>query len=173
MSIKNENKKLNDSNLKEKIKNIQIKLTDSIEESKKNWDLFIRSQADIENIKKRTSKDISNIEKYSQKNIFLDLFPLIDSFDSCLSSKNYKHEKNFEGINLFSKILTSILKKYNVEKINTKKYTNLDPFKHEVILIIQNTQHNNKIASTFQSGYKLHDKIIRYAKVSIFKKNNM
>ncbi len=69
----------------------------------------------------------------------------------------------------WNKMLISMLKKHDVKKIIIKKYDNIDPSKHEVISIINNKKYDNKIIAVFQSGYTLHEQVIRYAKVSILK----
>lgn len=147
-------------------------LKKSKDEAEKNWDLFIRAKAEIENIKKRTDNEITNIQKHSLKNLFVDLLPLLDSFELCLNNVNQKNISDNEGFNLLYKMLVSILTKYNVKKMEINKYTDLDPAKHEVISTIANDDYNNVIESVFLSGYILHDQVLRYAKVSIFKKEN-
>jgi len=158
--------------LEKRITDLSDELIKSKNEIKKNWDLFVRAKAEIENIKKRTEKELINIKKYSQKNILIDLLPLLDSLESCLKNENNKNEKNYEGIKLFYKMFIPILDKHHVKKIDITKYTKLNPYKHEVISIIKDKKHDNKIASVFQTGYTLYDQIIRYARVSILKKND-
>ncbi len=155
------------------IKNVLNELEASKNEIKKNWELFVRAKAEVENIKKRAEKEIININKYSQKKIFIDILPVLDSLESCLTNNDNKHKKDYDGTKLLYKMLLSILNKYYVTRMTVDKYKILDPFKHEVISIINDEIHDNKIESVYQNGYMLHNQIIRYAKVSIFKKNEV
>ena len=157
--------------LEKLIHDLSVKLDKCEKESNENWELFVRAKAEIENITKRTEKKILDIRKYSQKNFIIDLLPMLDSFESCLENENNKNEKFYIGMNLLYKMLISILNKYDVKKIHIEKYSDFDPLKHEAISIIENKAHYNKILSVFQSGYILHDRVIRYAKVSILKIN--
>lgn len=166
-NIDQEHNKIDPENI-----NFIEELKKSKEEAEKNWDLFIRAKADIENIKKRTDKEITNIQKHSLKNLFIDLLPILDSFELCLNNINKRSDSNDEGFNLLHKMLVSILAKYNVEKMDIDTYTELDPTKHEVISATVNNDYNNVIETVFLSGYTLHDQVLRYAKVSIFKKEN-
>lgn len=167
---------MEENNIDTSINNIdleKIKLIEELkkkqEETEKFWDLFVRTKAEIENIKKRTEKDIANIQKHSLKIIFNDLLPFIDGFELYLKNINNKSDPTNEGYQLLYKLILSILEKHNVKKMEIEKYTELDPTKHEVISIIQNDQYNNVIDSIFQDGYMLHDQVLRYAKVSILK----
>lgn len=132
-----------------------------------NFDSFLRAKAEVENIKKRTNKEIDNIIKYSNKNIFLDLLPLLDSLDACLNNINVSNKSD---IKIFHDMLLVVLEKYNVTKIIAEVGSFFDPLIHEVISIIEHDEFDNKICNIVQSGYKLHDQILRYSKVTIFKK---
>ena len=154
-----------------KINKTLNELKESKEEVKKNWELFIRAKAEIENIKKRTEKEIINIKNYSQKHLFIDLLPILDSLESCLKNNDNKNKKDYDGTKLLYKMLSSILNKNFLQKMIIKKHMELNPFEHEVISITKNKIYDNKIESILQNGYILHNQVIRYAKVSIFKKN--
>lgn len=165
---------LNDQNsekyleFEEKIKILSDRINFLESESKNNWDLFLRAKADLENLRKRADKEIVNITKYSNKNLFLDLLPLLDSFDACLEKKE---DISFNTFLLFHKLLLNLFEKYNVKKIDVKENSFLDPFKHEVVSIVNSDVYDNIICSILQSGYEIHDHILRYVKVSIYKKN--
>ena len=65
----------------------------------------------------------------------------------------------------------NFFEKNDVRKIDVTEYSNFDPSKHEVVSTVENDVYDNVISSIFQSGYILHDQVLRYAKVSIFIKN--
>lgn len=156
----------------EKIDLLQLELEKISTESKNNWDSYIRCKAEIENIKKRTDKEILNITNFSLQNILTDFIPVLDSFDLCLNNKNETNSINIEGINLIYKMLLAILEKYNLKKIYISENEKLDSLKHEVISVIhdENIKEDDVINSVLQHGYMLHDRVIRYAKVSIIKR---
>ncbi len=139
--------------------------------SKENFDLFLRAKAETENIKKRTDREIDNIVKYANKKIFLDLLPILDSLEACLNNKNEDHYK--EGMNLFYKMFNNILEQYSVKKINIGDDIDFDPTKHEVINIVDSNDYDGKISEVKQQGYTLNDQVLRYSKVTIFKKKKV
>lgn len=159
-----------DLDINEKLKILSEDLVKFKFEAAENWELFIKAKAEIENLKKKNEKEISNSIKYSNKKILLDLLPVLDSLESCLENEKHKNEKFYIGLNLIYKMLFNALNKNGIQKIDVKKYTNFDPTKHEAISIINSDIYDNKILSVFQSGYMFHNQVIRYSKVSIFKK---
>lgn len=134
----------------------------------KNYDLYLRAKAEVENIKKRTEKEIDSIVKYSNKKIILDLLPLLDSLEACLNNKDEKNDR--EGLVIFYKMLLSVLNRYNVEKIDVESNFDFDPLKHEAISTVDSLEYDNKVSEVIQNGYTLFDQVLRYSKVIIFKK---
>lgn len=166
---------MNDNNEKLNVKTDDIEntlfLTKEEEKDnkiKENWDLFIRAKAEIENIKKQNLKDIENIKKYVLKDFAKELLNVIDSLDNALEiNKNIQND----GLDLIHKILINILEKYSIKKIDVKEDTIFDPAFHEVINIEQKCEkENNSILKVLQTGYTIHNQILRYSKVSISKK---
>ena len=100
--------------------------------------------------------------------LFMDLIPLLDSLEACLKNNNIEHDR--EGIKIFYKMLNSVLEKYNVKKIATEINSEFDPLLHEVISVVENTEFDNKVNTVVQAGYVLYDQVLRYSKVTIFKK---
>lgn len=137
--------------------------------SEENFDLYLRAKAEIDNIRKRTDREIDNILKHSNKKIILDLLPLMDSLDSCL--KNDNTDKDREGLLIFQKMLKNIFLKNDVSVIEASCNSDFDPLKHEVVSTIYDSKFDNKISDVLQTGYMLNDKVLRYSKVIVFKKN--
>lgn len=137
--------------------------------SEENFDLYLRAKAEIDNVRKRTDREIDNILKHSNKKIILDLLPLMDSLDSCL--KNDNTDKDREGLLIFQKMLKNIFLSNNVNVIDAFCESDFDPLKHEVVATISNSEVDNKISEVLQTGYMLNDKVLRYSKVIVLKKN--
>ncbi|HFL8824256.1 MAG TPA: nucleotide exchange factor GrpE [Candidatus Azoamicus sp. OHIO1] len=145
--------------LLEKVQTTELKIQE-------NYELFLRERAEVENIKKRTYKEILNVEKYSLKKILNDLLTILDSLENCFKID----DNNTNGIKLIYKMLLDILEKYGVKKIIVDEKSVLDPLKHEVVSTIENdTEISDKIIEVLQNGYTLHEHILRYTKVSVYK----
>ena len=57
------------------------KLTEAEELANKNWDLYVRSQAELENYRKRAQRDRQDLLKFGNENILRELLPVIDNLD--------------------------------------------------------------------------------------------
>ncbi len=171
------NKENNSKELNEKIEILEknyCELAEKIIESenkiKENWELFIRSKADADNFRKQSIKEIENIKKYSLEEISKDIISIIDSIEEGLNKETIKDNYNYKGLQLIHKMLIDTLKKHGVKKMDIEENEVFDPQKHEVVSIVNSEENENKIVNIFQNGYLLYDRVIRYAKISIFKK---
>lgn len=168
MNDNNEKLNIEDNNLDEVISLEKKKIIEKDNQIKINWDLFIRAKAEIENIKKQNLKDIENIKKYVLKDFAKELINVIDSLENAFEANKENYD---EGFNLINKMLINILEKYSIKKIAIEENAIFDPVFHEVVNIDENSEkENNVILNVLQSGYTIHDQVLRYSKVSISKK---
>lgn len=157
-------------NFKKTITTLSCKINDCENKIKENWDLYVRERAEIENIKKRTTKEVLNTSKYAIRNIIKDLLSVIDSLEQYLKTQKSIDNNGHKGIKLIYKIFLNTLEKHGIKKILIQENTILDPEKHEVISIVKSDCNiNYKIMDVLQNGYILHDQVLRYAKVTISK----
>lgn len=158
----------------EKIESLNLEIDKLNNESKNNWELFVRCKAEMENLKKRTDKEILNTSNFALQNILCDFIPLLDSFELCLKNKNDDSLINIDGVILIHKMLLNILDKYNLKKISTEENEKLDISKHEAISVEykDNIEEEDTIKTVLQNGYILNDRVLRYVKVSVLKRKN-
>ena len=146
---------------KEELDKLNLKLNET-------FNLFLRAKADLENLKKRTDREIEYSVKYANKKFLYELLPLIDSLEACLNIKDKNDTVN--DMFIFYKMLMSILDKFNLRQIVATIGGDFDPLLHEAVSSTESGEHDNLICEVFQTGYVLHDQVLRYSKVSIFKK---
>ena len=161
-------------NLSEKIESLNLEIDKLTNESKNNWELFIRCKAEMENFKKRTDKEMLNTSNFALQNILCDFIPLLDGFELCLKNRNENNLINVDGVILIHKMILNILDKYNLKKISTEENEKLDISKHEVISVEyeENADEDDTIKTILQNGYMLNDRVLRYVKVSVLKRKN-
>jgi molecular chaperone GrpE len=134
-------------------------------------DTLKRLQAEFENYKKRADKECNNIIKNANSGLIKELLPVLDSFELALKNDNYQSpelEKFHKGLELIYSQLYSILEDQGLRSIDTKNQK-FDPFRHEVLMIKESTEPDDKILQEFQKGYFLNENIIRHSKVMISK----
>ena len=139
------------------------------QEYKNNW---LRAQADIENLKRRTEKDIAYAHKYGIEKFAHEILSTIDNLERALSIKlsDDKELKDFyAGIELTLKSLLEILQKFEI--------TQMDPlgedFDHEKHTAMTTREDNdakpNTILEVIQKGYWFKDRLLRSALVIVAK----
>ena len=92
-------------------------------DAEKNFDLYKRALADVENIRKRSANEKQEVLKFGNFNIVSDLLVILDDFDRALMSgkqENTAKESIIEGVEMIQKQFEDLLfKKYGVEKFGT------------------------------------------------------
>jgi len=131
-------------------------------------DAWIRAKAETENIRKRAQADVSNAHKYAIENFSAQLLTVMDSLDAALAVENATIENFKSGMELTQKQLISVFDKFNIKAIDPKG-EKFDPHQHQAMCMIDSEQPPNTVVQVMQKGYKLHERIIRPALVSVSK----
>lgn len=128
-------------------------------------DLLQRTQANFENYRKQQEKRIEEIQSLANKNLILQLLPILDNFE--LALKNADRSQDFaQGIKLVYSELFNLLENQGLKKIETENQS-FNPYFHEALLKIDSDQPENLVLEEFQKGFMLHNQVIRHAKVKI------
>lgn len=151
----------------EKIKELQ-------EESKKNYDLFLRSEADSENMKKRNQKEKEEWIKYANEKLIKELLPVLDNLENAIS--HAKNESSFqalrEGVELTLKGLKDTLMKSGLEEVKTQDES-FDPSYHHAVSELEDKKvEAGVICKELQKGYTFNQRLIRPAMVVVSKGKN-
>ncbi len=150
----------NDMELGKKIRSRKNKFKEELELMN---DKYIRLYSDFENFKKRKQSDI---EKVKEDSILKCAEPIIEVYDDIkLSLVNIKDDSVLDGINLILNKLKNGISKMGLEEISNDVY---DPNIHDVISVLQ--PDSTDIIDVLSSGYKIGDRIVRYPKVILGKK---
>jgi len=137
-------------------------------------DLRLRDLADYENLKKRLEKEKTQSVAYAHESFARDLLSVIDALDSAVSLEvdedNLSEglEKIKEGINLTIEQFKKVFEKNGIELVSMED--GFDPNFHEAIMQVDSEEHEKgAIVQVFQKGYKIRDRVLRPAMVSICK----
>ena len=136
-----------------------------------HYDGLLRAKAEVENIKKRSSKEVENAYKYSIESILQEIIPIYDSLSlSCkLSSDKTTKEQLEEGNKLLLSMFKQILEKNNIKEIDPEGEV-FDPDHHQAISTIEDKKKkNDDIAEVVQKGYVLNGRVIKPALVIVIK----
>jgi len=150
-----------------KIMNVTMATVDENETDYK--DLYLRTLADMDNLRKNTNKRISEIYSTANEKLVVEMLPYLDALDLAI----YHHENNEiekTGYEVLRKQLTDILARFGVKEIEIVPNELFDADKMNAIMVISSgslAQHG-AVANVAKKGYTLNDKVIRYADVVIY-----
>jgi molecular chaperone GrpE len=137
----------------------------------------IRVLAEMENLRKRFEREKIDSIKYGSVNFARDILSPGDNLERALSAidKEQDHPQSIknliEGLLMVKKELSSALEKNGITKIDTlsKKF---DPNLHQAMMEIENNDLDEGIVvQEIQTGYMMHDRLLRPAMVGVSKKS--
>jgi molecular chaperone GrpE len=132
----------------------------------------LRALADRENTIKRMEREKSEAIKFAVSGFVKDLLTVADSFDQALghvpeSEAGSAVETFVTGITLTAKQLLSTLEKHGVSKYNPVGES-FDHNLHQAMLQEpSDTVPEGHIVRVIQAGYRMHDRIVRPALVTV------
>jgi molecular chaperone GrpE len=145
------------------------KLSETQEEAQKNYDLYMRTYAEMENIKKRGIKEREELGKYANESLIKEILPVIDNLEKAISHARDDENSSalVEGLELIRDALMKTLEKAGLEEVEAigKPF---DPNFHEAV----SQQRDDTVAPGYvmielQKGYVLNGRLIRPSTVVI------
>ena len=133
-------------------------------------DTVLRLRAELDNSQKRSVAEIEKAHKYGIERLLLELLPVVDNLENALNnlSENVS-ESDKEGIDLTLKSFESALDKFGISPIYPIS-EDFDPINHEAVSVVKDEKHaDNKIVEVMQKGWRLHERVIRPARVMVIK----
>ena len=133
---------------------------------------LIRSQADLQNVRRRAERDVENAHKYAVEKFVKDLLAVLDSMDRALELAETTEGFDaamLEGTQMTHKLLLDTAAKHGVEPINPVGEA-FDPQEHQAMSMVESADHEpNTVMAVMQKGYKLEGRVIRAAMVMVTK----
>jgi molecular chaperone GrpE len=142
---------------------------ESREDAAQLKDQLLRKIAEFENYKRRTREEKELLIKYGAEGILHDLLPVIDDFERSLSVG--REHKDFaalhEGLELIYGKLLRVLENRGLSQIEAVGKP-FDVDVHDALLQVPSGEVPvGTVLHVAEKGYKLHDKVIRHAKVTV------
>lgn len=128
-----------------------------------------RAKADLINYKKDELRRLEEVARFGSESLILELISILDDFDLALATLE-KQGTAEKGIYLIKSRFEDILKHRGLEKIKVKAGDRFDPAFHEAIITVQEEGGEvDAVAEEVEAGYALHGKVIRPARVKVYK----
>lgn len=136
------------------------------EELDNTTDRLKRIMAEFDNFKKRNAKEREMLYNSILGDVVCKLLPVLDNLEKAESAET-KDENYKKGIDLVLKQYIDVLTSFGVTQIESVGKT-FDPELHEAVSMVQDeTLGEKEIKEEFRKGYKLGDKVIRHAMVTV------
>ena len=124
-------------------------------------DKNLRMMAEFDNYRRRTNKEKLELMATAGERIFTDMLPLVDDFERALAVIDD------EGVRLIYNKFIAFLDKNDVHPIQTEG-VDFNTDEHEAVTTFAaGEEQKGKVIDCTQKGYKLGDKVIRFAKVVV------
>ena len=129
-----------------------------------------RMAADFANYRKRNEAERLEFAKYAKADLITKLLDVLDGYDRALASmpEDVKRQPWVEGMWLVERKLRSILEAEGLEPIDSLGKP-FDPYLHEAIAHVESDQPEGTVVEEHQKAYRLNDRVIRPALVSVAK----
>ena len=138
-----------------------------------------RSLADSENLRKRGLEEVNKTKKYaifkfaSELVKVMEVFHVaIDNLPQDFSSERQEIKSFIDGIQMTKEELNKIFRNNGIERINPigEKF---DHNYHEAVAQVESEQEEGLVADVVQAGYKINERLIKSALVTVSKKKNI
>ena len=132
--------------------------------------LYLRVNADLQNLKKRADRERSELRLMVQAEIIGKFLPVMDDLERALQAAHTQGAPPawLEGFALILKNYKKQLADVGVEEIPAQ--ATFDPELHEALVHVESSDHQaGTIVQVLEKGYTLKGRVVRYARVSVAK----
>ena len=132
-------------------------------------DKNLRMMAEFDNFRRRTNKEKLDLMATAGERIFVEMLPLVDDFERAVAVMDKTNDIDAvrEGIKLIQQKFLSCLEKQDVHPIETEG-VDFNTDEHEAVTTFAaGEEKKGKVIDCTQKGYKLGEKVIRFAKVVV------
>jgi len=141
-----------------------------------NWDVALRTKAEMENVRRRTEKEVSNARKFGIEKMINEILPVKDSMELGLKAaidldiEDEAVHKIREGMELTLKMMNDALGKIGITEIAPEEGDAFSAEVHQAMSMQEIPgKEPNSIVAVMQKGYMLNERLVRPAMVMVAK----
>ena len=129
-----------------------------------------RLAADFSNYRKRNDAERADFARYAKADLIKKLLEVLDGYDRALETMPADAEGQpwLEGLRLVERKLRQLLDGEGLQPFDSVG-TPFDPYQHEAVAHLESDAPEGTVISEYQKGYRLHDRVIRPALVTVAK----
>ncbi len=153
----------------ERVAELEAELAAARDEARQNHDRWVRERADLENHRKRAARERQDAARFGTEALMRDLLPVVDNLERAIEAAGGAGGSVGQGVQLVLKALLDTLQRHGVERL-TAEGGPFDPTQHEAVAHVESASHPpGQVLQQHQAGYRLHDRLLRPALVTVSK----
>lgn len=138
-------------------------------EAAAHYDRYVRAVAELDNYRKRTVRMRAEARDETLRDVLLQVAPILDNLRRALRQETPEAELLKQGVELICGQFNDVLKGYGLAEIEAVGQP-FDPAVHEALAEVPDGEHPpGTIIEEMEKGYKLNDKVVRFARVVVSK----
>ena len=143
-------------------------LQEALSKAEDHWNQYLRTAAELENVRKRAARDQENARKYGIEKFAGELLTVLDSLEAGLEAgANASAEDLLAGKEATLNLLRSTLEKHGVSEVDPEGEV-FNPALHEAISMQPSTTAEpDSVLTVVQKGYDLNGRMLRPARLIV------
>jgi molecular chaperone GrpE len=132
-------------------------------------DRELRCHAELDNFRKRAARELDDKLRYANMTLLRDLLPALDNMDRAIEAAAQNTEANalLDGIKMVRQQMEETLKRHDCQPIDAL-YKPFNPHVHHAVMQQPSADHPaNTVLMVTQTGYQLHDRVVRPSQVIV------
>lgn len=133
-----------------------------------NWDKYLRTAAELENVRKRAARDVQNAHKFSLERFARELLDVRDSLEMGIEAGAESGAKTLlKGSQATLKLLVTMMQQFGIAELDPHGEP-FDPELHEAMTMQPSSDvEPGSVMTVFQKGYTLNGRLLRPARVVV------
>ena len=131
-------------------------------------DLYLRSVAELDNMRKRTQREVENASRYGLEKFAQELLPVKDSLDLAIENAPRADARSLAaGQEATQQLLAKAFEKLGIKELDPHGEP-FDPARHEAVMAQESaTAEPDTVIQVVQRGYELNGRLLRPARVIV------
>ena len=150
---------------------LRNELTQALEETKTHQEQYLRTLADMENLRKRTQREKEELAKFANEGILREILSVIDNLERAVEHAEQAENDAglLEGVQMTLTQFTQVLNRFGVEPVEAVGQP-FDPAFHQAMGQLESEEYPaNTVVQQVQKGYQLNNRLLRPAFVMLAK----
>ncbi|MBF0371156.1 MAG: nucleotide exchange factor GrpE [Magnetococcales bacterium] len=152
---------------------LRIQLQEALDEKEEKHHLYLRTLAEMENLRKRTAREIQQARKFAVEGFSKDLLSVADNMERALTAIPESDDDNLknivQGVVMIQSELNRVMGNHGITRIESM-HSPFDPHLHQAVIQVEDEDAKpGTVVQEMQAGYLLNERLLRPAMVGVAK----